>query len=93
MAIKAIQEKETKGMMVTTKVEENVAVAEEVTSIPVAREKCTKQPAQTVGRKLKCHSSLLKADLYIAESVSRTTDLPEDIRHNQPGFQISGQST
>ena len=53
---------------------EEAAVAAAVAAIDLAApEKCTKQPAQTVARKLKCHSYHPEIGLYIAEIVSRST--------------------
>lgn len=80
MASEAVQEMETEG----TKAASKVAIAEaeeaEVTSDPVVQERCTKQHAPTVARRPRYHSNQLKADLYIAESASRTTDHLRDIR-------------
>ena len=52
------------------------AAAEAAAAVAInlaAPEKCTKQPAQTVARKLKYHSYHPEIGLYIAEIVSRST--------------------
>jgi hypothetical protein len=52
-----------------------IVVAEEETSDrTTAQENCTRQPAQTVDRRQKSHSSQQKTDLFTAENASRSTD-------------------
>jgi hypothetical protein len=41
--------------------------------------KCTRQFALNAKRNVKCHSSLMVADLYTAESVTRREHLLEEI--------------
>lgn len=43
------------------------------------KEKCIRQFVLNAKRNAKCHSSLMVADLYIAESVTRREHPPEEI--------------
>jgi hypothetical protein len=50
-------------------------------SDPMLRERCTKQPVQTVERKLKCLSYPIRRDRCTAENVTEIIDR-KDIRIN-----------
>jgi hypothetical protein len=51
-----------------------VAAEEETSDRTAAQEKCTRQPALTVDRKQKSHSSQQKTDQFTAGNASRSTD-------------------
>jgi hypothetical protein len=57
-------------------IEEEEAVSAEADS--AAQEKCTMQSVQIVVHKLRYHSSLLKADLFIAGNVTKNTEETEE---------------
>ena len=48
----------------------------------VSPEKCTRQPVRIVAKNAKCHSSLIRADLFTAEIAGRRDENQdqEDIR-------------
>jgi len=58
-------------------IEEAAPRAVEAVSDQVVREKCTKQLAQTVVRKLKCLSCPILIDLCTAKNATRNIDLKD----------------
>jgi hypothetical protein len=79
MVAVAVAEAEIQADMAVTLVETLVDTSQELQPV---LEICTKQYVPIVNRKQKFLSNHLVRDLYIAETVSRTTDHLRDIRHN-----------
>ena len=78
----AVQEAEAVEVADSGPAEAAVQEAEAVASGQAVQGKCTKQPALTVARKLRCHSCHPVTDLCTAGNATRSTDHQRDTKYS-----------